>query len=119
MEDAMFAITWLGFFACVFFGWYYYLQARNKERMALIEKNADIAEIYKKREIRFHFPWLKLGMIITGAGLGLFAAVLFSLFPGGDDLIRKSDGALYFSLIFLFGGAGVVIAYFVERPKNR
>jgi hypothetical protein len=26
----------MGFFASIFFGWYFYLQARNKERMALI-----------------------------------------------------------------------------------
>ena len=46
MEEFSFALIWLGFFASIFFGWYFYLQARNKERMALIEKG-DISKTPK------------------------------------------------------------------------
>lgn len=51
----MLALIWLGFFASIFLGWYYFLQARNKERMALIERDKDVSEIYAKREVRFPF----------------------------------------------------------------
>ena len=58
------ALVWLGFFAAVFLAWYFYLKARNKERMALIESGKDVSEIYSKQEIKFKFPWLKLGIIL-------------------------------------------------------
>jgi len=45
MDDVMRALVWLGFFAAVFLGWYFYLKARNKERMALIESGKDVSEI--------------------------------------------------------------------------
>jgi hypothetical protein len=118
MEDISIALVWLGFFASLFFGWYFYLQARNKERMALIEKNADVSEIYKSREIRFRFPWLKLGMIITGAGFGMFMGIFMESIPGLEN-ISHSDGTYMFALIFLFGGIGIIISYFIEKPKNR
>jgi hypothetical protein len=119
MEDISIALVWLGFFASLFFGWYFYLQARNKERMALIEKNADLSEIFKPREIRFRFPWLKIGMIITGAGLGLFLGVLIEFIPGLENIVRNTEGAAVFALIFLFGGIGIIISYFIDKPKNR
>ena len=59
------ALPWLGFFAAIVLAWYFYLQARNKERMALIEKGADVSDIYSKQEVTFRFPWLKIGIIIT------------------------------------------------------
>ena len=61
MEDFGLALVWLGFFASIFFGWYYYLQARHSERMALIEKNVDVTEIFRVRKTSFSFPGLKLG----------------------------------------------------------
>lgn len=117
MEELAMMLVWLGFFAAIFFGWYYYLQARNKERMALIEKDADITEIYKKREIRFYFPWLKLGMITMGAGFGLFLSTFLMPILSRENSIPKE--LIAFSLVFFFGGVGLVVAYFIERPKNR
>ncbi len=111
----MIGLAWLGFFATLFFGWYYYLQARNKERMALIERNADVSEIYKPRSS--HFPWLKLGMLIAGLGLGFIVVMLLNLSPsfqymGSDYKDMGTAGSMLF-----FGGAGIVTAYFIERPK--
>ncbi|MEN8117333.1 MAG: hypothetical protein ABFS16_10160 [Bacteroidota bacterium] len=60
MEDVMKALVWLGFFAAVFLGWYFYLKARNKERMSLIESGKDVSEIYSKQEIKFRFHGLEL-----------------------------------------------------------
>lgn len=117
MEDLSITLVWLGFFACIFFGWYYYMNARNKERMALIEKNADVSEIFKKREIRFYFPWLKLGMIIMGMGFG-FCLALF-LCPSSEIRVLQGEKEMMTvgSMLF-FGGLGLVIAYFIEKPKG-
>ncbi len=113
MEDFSLALIWLGFFASVFFGWYFYLQARNKERMALIEKNVDLHGISKVREARFHFPWFKLGMIITGTGLGFCLAIIL----GEISAIRRMEGPMMFGCMLLFGGLGMVIAHIIEKPK--
>lgn len=114
MKDFSLALFWLGLFASVFFGWYFYLKARNKERMALIEKNADVSEIFKpmKLKFNFNFPWFKIGMMITGIGLGLVTAIILSTF------IRVRN-ELVPSLMLLFGGLSMVIAYYLEKQKDK
>lgn len=118
MEDFSIALVWLGFFACIFFGWYFYLNARNKERMALIEKNADVSEIFKKREIRLRFPWLKLGMIFLGIGFGFCFALFLSLDPSTQNLQGEVREMMLVGSMLFFGGLGLVIAYFIEKPKS-
>ena len=119
MHNIDLALVWLGFFASIFLGWYYFLKARNKERMALIERDKDVSEIYAKREFRLRFPWLKLGMLITGIGLGLTFAVLLSSDPMWAETIRKTDGAAIIAMMLLFGGISMVIAHYIDRPKNK
>ncbi len=118
MEDLMLAVIWLGFFACVFFGWYYFLQARTKERMELIQRDKDVSEIYAKREFRIRFPWLKLGMLITGCGLGFTLTVALMLNPIWEKFIMRTDGLVPGALILLFGGISMVVAHFIDKPKN-
>jgi len=117
MEDFSLTLIWLGFFASIFLGWYFYLQARNKERMALIEKNADVTEIFKVREVRFRFPWLKLGMLVAGIGFGLGLGILLAIIPSIKNA-GLEDG-LMAGFMLLFGGLGIVIAHFIEKPKDR
>jgi hypothetical protein len=117
MEDLMLAIIWLGFFASIFFGWYYFLQARNKERMALIDRDKDVSEIYAKREFRIRFPWLKLGMMITGVGVGLTVTALMMLNPVWEHMIQRTEGMLIAASILLFGGISMVIAHYIDKPR--
>ena len=116
MDDFSLTLIWLGFFASIFFGWYFYLQARNKERMALIEKNADVTEIYKTRGTHFKFPWLKFGTLVTGVGLGFCIA----LFVGMNTNFNDGDlkGIMIFGFMLLFGGLGAVVGHFLDKPKN-
>ena len=117
MNDLAISLVWLGFFAAVFFGWYYFLQARNKERMALIERDKDVSEIYSKQEFKFRFPWLKLGMLIAGIGLGLgIMAIVVLNMAGPNGLSEDQEGILYTTGAMFFGGMGIVIAYFLEKP---
>lgn len=115
MEDLSIALVWLGFFASIVLGLYFYFSARHKERMALIEKNADVSEIFKVREFRFRFPWLKLGMIIIGIGVGFSATILLTTTI--DDLKSLGDETAA-ALILLFGGVGAVIAHYIDKPKE-
>jgi hypothetical protein len=116
MEDFAFYMVWLGFFASILLGWYFYLQARHKERMALIEKNADLSEVFKARE--YHFPWLKLGMLIGGIGIGLCVA-FFLIINMGEHVIGGGRETVALGSILIFGGTGLVAAHFIEKPKGR
>jgi len=118
MDEFSLALVWLGFFASIFFGWYYYIQARNKERMALIDKNADVTEIFRVRRHTFRFPWMRLGMIFVGVGLGL----LLALFISSNTTIRDEQGdtmgVLVIGSMMFFGGLGAVVSHFIDKPKE-
>lgn len=111
---------WLGFFAAVFFAWYFYLQARNKERMALIESDKNVSDIYAKREIRFSFPWLKLGIIGTGLAFGVLVAVYMTDFVLKELANGKhvNQEPFVFGIITLFTALSIIIAYFVDKPRK-
>lgn len=122
MHNLDLALIWLGFFAAIFLGWYFFLQARNKERMALIERDKDVSEIYAKRdrEFRFRFPWLKLGMLITGIGFGFSTVtIMMMLDKAWADFVNRTDGMIVFAAILLFGGLSMVIAHYLDKPKKQ
>lgn len=107
-------------FITFFGGWYIYLKTRNKERMALIEKDKDVSDIYAKRKINFGFPWLKVGIITTGFSIGWLVAVLVTI------LLRKEGGSygmpiepIVLGIIFLFTSISILVAYFVDKKNNK
>lgn len=118
VDDIVRAFIWLGFFAAIFLGWYFYLKARNKERMALIERDKDVSEIYSKQEIKFRIPWLKIGFLITGIGLGLSLAILILSIPFFKEAISIGDEVVPFAFMILFGGLGLVFGHYLDKPKN-
>jgi hypothetical protein len=99
----------LGLFTAVILAIYYNVRARNKERMALIEKGVDISEIYKKKESSNGF--FKFGVIVIGIAIGLIFGVIFS-----ESEILPAVVS-YFSMILLFGGAGVLFANYLVAKK--
>lgn len=118
MSDFSNALIWVGFFSAVFFGWYFYIKARNKERMALIERDKDVSEIYSKQKISIKFPWLKIGLLFAGIGLGMALSTLIVSISS----IKMSLGGLrediQISSMIFFGGLGIVIGYFLEKPSK-
>jgi NhaP-type Na+/H+ or K+/H+ antiporter len=117
----MFVITLL--VVSISLGWYFYLKIRNKERMALIEKDKDVSEIYARPKSKsgFHFPWLKIGIITTGFSIGWITAILiFELglkHPDGSYMIDAE--AFILGIIFLFTSVSILVAYFADKPKNK
>ena len=110
-------IAFIAFFAMVFGIMYIYYTTRNKERMALIEKGADASLFNTGREGKGSISWgkftLKIGMFLTGIGLGIIAGAVLesaSAFP--------SEVAGYFSMILIFGGLALVLFYIIDR-KNK
>lgn len=107
------ALSWLGFFAAITISWVFYLKARNKERIALIEKGMDVPDAFKKVK----FPWLKIGIIIIGICVGAALAVLSAIF-----FPERVNGEYRFILLILsglfFGGISMIIAHLIDRKNT-
>ena len=89
----------------------------KRERMAMIERGMDPRR-YKPQSAPFQT--LKWGLLLIGAGAGLFFAYLldhtaFKHMSGEFD----DDGnvAIYFALIAVFGGIGLFLSYLVEKKE--
>ncbi|HEY4324523.1 MAG TPA: DUF6249 domain-containing protein [Mucilaginibacter sp.] len=89
----------------------------KRERMAMIERGMDPRK-YKPQSAPFQN--LKWGLLLIGAGMGLFLAyvldhTLFNNMRGNFD----DDGnvAVYFALIAIFGGLGLFASYRIEKKE--
>lgn len=83
----------------------------NKENMAMIEKGME--PMRRRRQADFSRT-LKNSLLFIGAGLGL----LLALFITNAFHLEKGDRAgMFFALIAVFGGLGMLAAYLYER-KN-
>jgi len=92
----------------------------RRERMAMIERGMDPRN-YKPRS--FNYNTLKWGLLLIGSGLGLFLAfILDHTCLASMNTEYNRNPAVYFALISLFGGAGLLISHLVERkdmPADR
>ena len=63
------------------------------------------------------FRSLKWGLLLTGAGLGLFLAYMLDTFVirVQDNFHHHDNPAIYFSLIGVGGGLGLVLSYMFEK----
>src|ERR1700712_1588296 len=89
----------LGMFAMIF-GIVY---LRNRERMAMIERGMDPRNYHAQPAPYKNLKW---GLLLIGAGLGLFLA--FVLDRSVFNNIGEDNPAIYFALIAIFGGAGLI-----------
>jgi hypothetical protein len=121
-EDYLMLFTFL-LLLTGFLSWYIYLKTRNKERMALIEKDKDVSEIFARRKTDFSFriPWLKIGIIATGFSIGWLVALLIQ-----ENVLKQPDGnfsihpePVIMGIIFLFTSVSILVAYFADKPKNK
>ena len=100
------------FVTAIIFGFAYAtidLFVRRKERMALIEKGVD-APSFTSRPKNGIFA-LKLGLLFIGVAVGLIIGSTLV------ELTTLNDESAYFSMVFLFGGIGLVISHFVEKKE--
>ncbi|MFY0625475.1 MAG: hypothetical protein JXR07_04215 [Reichenbachiella sp.] len=85
-----------------------YRKFANEERLALIDKGSD-AKIFQSDSNAK--PALRFSLLLIGAGLGILMGNILS------GMFREEEAA-YFSMIFLFGGFGLLTAYFIEKKSN-
>lgn len=112
------------------------LFARRRERIAIIEKLSDgldlrlLEDPFRQQMPRIETAsWgLRIGLLLLGIGLGVFIAAIIEIsvmFPiinvNGDHSHQYYSvfNALYPACAAIFGGTGLVIAYFVENKKNK
>jgi hypothetical protein len=96
----------LGGFAMVF-GIFY---LRNRETMAMIEKGLNPKEFANRPA---PYRNLKNGLLLLGAGIGLALAYIITQYILHDE----DNPALWFALIGIGGGLGLIASYKVEKRE--
>ena len=87
----------------------------KRERMAMIERGMD-PRSYKPRSQTYNT--LKWGLLLIGAGLGLFLAYILD-HTWFESMNRdENNPAIYFALIAIFGGLGLFISFLIERKAE-
>jgi hypothetical protein len=85
---------------------------RTRQNLAMIEKGMNPKDP-GYRSTPNPYKNLKWGLLLVGAGLGLFTAYMLDRF-----LIHDLDNpAIYFALIAVGGGLGLIISYRVEKKE--
>jgi len=87
----------------------------KRENMAMIERGMNPRLTRRPRTSGFNTFTLTWGLLMIGAGIGLFLAYVldvsvFRSMNTGDD-----NPAIYFALIAIFGGSGLFLAYRIEK----
>ena len=94
---------------------------RNKENMAMIEKGLD-PSIKPEKPRPAPFRNLKWGLLLVGAGIGLFLAYLLdntALYRIGHDTFGTNGAnvSIYFAMIAIGGGLGLISSYRIEKKE--
>ncbi len=105
------------FFICTFAAIFGLRYMANKERMAMIEKGIDIGTIKAQPQPYKNLKW---GLLLIGAGLGLFLAFVLdqTVFKIADGLNHDKNVPIYFALIAIFGGLGLFVSYLIEKKET-
>lgn len=107
------------------------LYAKRKERNALIEKidftkdtTVNISQIIGHRDYDIHKRSVLWGCLLVGVGLGVLAAYLLTqcvgLYHKNTELkdIYEQITAIYTSCVFVFGGIGLLVSYFINKKEQ-
>jgi hypothetical protein len=107
----------VSFFLMVFAIVYIAVTTRNRERLAMIEKGVD-PKLFtpEPRSVRLSsYATFKWGLFMIGLAVGLFIGAMF------DEYTEMPDGPMYISMILVFGGLALILAYLFRSrlEKNR
>jgi hypothetical protein len=101
---------------------------RSRENLAMVEKGLD-PNLKPLKPRPAPFRNLKWGLLLVGAGVGLFLAYLLDntvLYHVGHYVSKYSDGSpdanganvsIYFALIAIGGGFGLISSYRIEKKE--
>jgi len=116
MGDITSMLAVIGFFAGVVLSLYFYFKARNRERLALIEKGMDATLLFPKKQPRTPMKstslMLKVGLFLIGLGIGVFAGFFVTI------SIPHSGPVGFFSMVLIFGGLGLIAGHLVSKKST-
>lgn len=110
------AVVFIVLFVGIFGVLYYYLLSRHKERILLIEKDADpkLFQAVPKKASYFFTMLIGILFICLASGFGL--GIWFSHFLIDAEIIHHIDEPIpYFIMIFLMLGVGFVVSFFLHK----
>jgi flagellar biosynthesis protein FliQ len=101
-------------FGVIFGIFYLFIAARNKERLALIEKGADASIFYGKKRVTAMWKVIviNLALLLIGIGVGIFIAAILHQTMGVDDEVA------YPGTIFLMSGVGLFSGFYLTKKLN-
>jgi hypothetical protein len=102
------ALVFIAGFA-MFFGLFYLW---SRENMAMIEKGMNPKEIVSRPAPYRNLKW---GLLLVGAGVGLFLAYIMHTYVLH---INDYNPVMYFSLIGICGGLGLIASYWIEKKQT-
>jgi hypothetical protein len=102
-------------FGVIFGIFYLFISARNRERLALIEKGAD-ASIFYSKDRRATPMWkvivINLALLCMGIGIGIFIAALL------NQVMNLDEEVAYPGTIFLMAGIGLFCGFYFTKKLN-
>ncbi len=111
------ALIPLSVFGCIFGIFYLFVSARNRERMALIEKGADASIFYSSKEKRVTPVWkiliLNFSLLLMGIGIGIFIAGIL------DQVLNVEGEIAYPGTIFLMAGIGLFTGFNMTKNLDK
>lgn len=100
----------ISMFLTIFAILYVYYTTRSRERLALVEKGMD-ASIFKMDPARRKLDLVKWGIFLIALSIGVVTGFLLS------NVINEV--VAFFTMILLFGGLGLIIAYFITNSLSK
>jgi hypothetical protein len=108
MHELIPIVMFAGFFAMVF-GIVY---LRTRQNLAMIEKGMNPKQFANRPVPYLNLKW---GLLLIGSGLGLLIAYLADMSVAVID--GEENPTLYFALIAIFGGLGLIASYRIEKKE--
>lgn len=119
IEAIVFCVVAVAAITALFFGWFFYQKARDKERIFLIERGEKFSEILKAQKenrIRFIFPWSKLAIVTSSMSIAFLIIAFIILRLENDEELFK--GFLITCIIGICLSASFFIINFISK-KNQ
>lgn len=102
-------------FGVIFGIFYLFISARNRERLALIEKGADASIFYgkdRKATPMWKVVIINLALLCMGIGIGIFIAALL------NQVLNLDEEVAYPGTIFLMAGIGLFSGFYFTKKLN-
>ena len=102
----------ISIFAAIFGIVFVIATARNRERMAMIEKGFNPKDFMNTSKPNV-YGILKWALLLVGIGLGLFIGSLL------DTYTEIQEEPAYFASSLFFGGLGLVVAFLISKKADK